>query len=428
MSGRILLLWPKTTYQAEDFLAAAKRAGVKVLIGSDRCHEIAKLWPTGQEPYYQAVPLDFRDLDAAVEQIRALSPSAVIPTDDHTSVLAAKAAAALGLSANPPRAAAAARNKKLLREALSAAGVPVPKWRAFPIESDPMHLDVGFPCVVKPLFLSMSRGVIRANDRQALAAAWTRTAALVRTPELAAKAPEAAGELLIEEFVPGFEVALEGMLASGELRPLAIFDKPDPLEGPFFEETIYVTPSRLPPATQDAIVDCAARGARALGLREGPVHAELRITPTSPVVLEIAARSIGGLCSRTLRFGAGLSLEDLIVAHALGRNVDTPRERAASGVMMLPIPRRGVLREVRGQTLAAQVPGVTGIEITALLGHEVVPLPEGASYLGFLFARGEGPAFVEAALREAYAKLAVDITPVLPVAGGGLPAPGGDAL
>ena len=416
MARRILLLWPKTTYQAEDFLAAAKRAGAEVVIGSDRCHEIAKLWPSGEEPYYQAVPIDFRDLDAAVAQIRALAPQAVIPTDDHTSVIAARAAEALGLPQNPPAAAAAARNKKMSRQLLSEAGVAVPRWRVFPIESDPMSLDVGFPCVVKPLFLSMSRGVIRADDREELAAAWARTAALVRTPELAAKAPEAAGELLIEEFVAGVEVALEGLLVRGELHPLALFDKPDPLDGPFFEETIYVTPSRLPQSTQDAIVTTAAKGAAALGLREGPVHAELRVsTCGAPVILEIAARSIGGLCSRTLRFGAGQSLEDLILAHALGHPIEPPREAAASGVMMLPIPHRGVLRAVHGADQAAAVPRVVDVRITAPLGHEVIPLPEGASYLGFIFARGESPAEVEAALRAAHAELQFEITPVLEV-------------
>ena len=413
---RILLLWPKTTYQAEDFLLAAKRAGAEVVIGSDRCHEIAKLWPSGQEPYYMAVPIDFRHPKKAVEQIRVLAPQAIIPTDDLTSELAARASAALGLPANPPDAAEAARNKKHSRERLSAAGVAVPRWRTFPIESDPMTIDVGFPCVVKPLFLSMSRGVIRADNPEELAAAWARTAALVKTPELAAKAPEAAGELLVEEFVDGLEVAVEAMLTGGELRVLAIFDKPDPLDGPFFEETIYVTPSRLPESTQLAIANVAAAGAAALGLREGPVHAELRIsTCGAPVVLEIAARSIGGLCSRTLRFGAGLSLEDLILAHALGHPVASPRESAASGVIMLPIPRRGVLREVRGADAAAKVPGIVDVQITAPLGQEVVPLPEGASYLGFIFARGETPAEVEAALRRAHARLLVDITPVLEV-------------
>ena len=416
MQRRILLLWPKTTYQAEDFLAAAKRAGAEVVIGSDRCHEIAKLWPTGEEPYYKAVPIDFRHPKKAVEQMRVLAPQAIIPTDDQTSELAARASAVLGLPANPPEAAAAARNKKLSRQLLSAANVAVPRWRAFPIESDPMTIDVGFPCVVKPLFLSMSRGVIRANNREELAAAWARTAALVKTPELRAKAPEAANELLVEEFVEGVEVALEGMLMGGTFHPLALFDKPDPLDGPFFEETLYVTPSRLPESTQLAIANVAATGAAALGLREGPVHAELRVsTCGAPVVVEIAARSIGGLCSRTLRFGAGLSLEDLILAHALGHPVTQPRESAASGVMMLPIPRRGVLREVRGTEAAAKVPGIASVHITAPLGHEVIPLPEGASYLGFIFARGRTPAEVEAALRHAHARLEIDITPVLEV-------------
>src|SRR2546426_1150489 len=221
---------------------------------------------------------------------------------------------------------------------------------------------------------------------------------------------ELAEALLVEEFIPGREVALEGLLTAGGLQTLALFDKPDPLDGPFFEETIYVTPSRLPAATQARIADVTLRACAALGLTEGPVHAELRVNDAGPWVVEVAARSIGGLCSRTLRFGTGMTLEELILRHALGWKIDSfDRERRAAGVMMIPIPRAGRLVAVRGQDAAEDVPGVEEIAITAHLGQELIPLPEGWQYLGFIFARGDSPEEVERALRRAHARLAFDI-------------------
>jgi biotin carboxylase len=262
-----------------------------------------------------------------------------------------------------------------------------------------------FPCVVKPLMLSASRGVIRADDEAQFVGAVRRLDRILQTSEVSVTG-EAARQILIERFVPGREVALEGLLVKGELHVLALFDKPDPLDGPFFEETIYVTPSRLPATVQAEIASCTSRAAQALGLQDGPVHAELRVNRHGPWVIEVAARSIGGLCSRTLRFGTGLSLEELILRHALGMEVPTlERERRAAGVMMLPVPRAGVLKEVRGQAEALAVPGIDEVAITAHPGQDLVPLPEGASYPGFIFARAESPERVEAALREAHRRL-----------------------
>jgi biotin carboxylase len=253
--------------------------------------------------------------------------------------------------------------------------------------------------------------VIRADDPSQFIAAFRRIETILRTPDVAAMGDEAR-QILIEEFVPGIEVALEGLLIKGELQVLALFDKPDPLDGPFFEETIYVTPSRLPATVQGAIADCTSRAAQALGLREGPVHAELRVNENGPWIVEVAARSIGGLCSRTLRFGTGMSLEELIIRHALGMEImSLQRERKPAGVMMIPIPRAGILQEVRGREEAEAVPGIEGIRITIPMGQEVVPLPEGTKYLGFIFARGETPERVEAALREAHRRLTFIITP-----------------
>ncbi|HEY1433771.1 MAG TPA: ATP-grasp domain-containing protein, partial [Thermoanaerobaculia bacterium] len=290
----------------------------------------------------------------------------------------------------------------------AAAGVPSPAHRVFRSEEDPRAAAarVRFPCVLKPTFLSASRGVIRADDAAGFVAAWQRIARLLAAPEVASRGGDAARQILVEDFVPGREVALEGILMEGALRVLALFDKPDPLDGPFFEETIYVTPSRLPDDVQRRCAAVAAHGARALGLRHGPVHAEMRVHQSEVWIIEMAARSIGGLCSRTLRFGTGFSLEALILSQALG--LETPpgeREAAAAAVMMIPIPRGGTLEAVRGLEAARAVSEVVEVTISAHVGQAIVPLPEGDRYLGFIFSRAPTPDRAEAALREAHARL-----------------------
>jgi biotin carboxylase len=246
--------------------------------------------------------------------------------------------------------------------------------------------------------------VIRCNTLEELDAARARIAAFWDGP------------LIVEEYVPGVEVALEGLLRDGKLEVLAIFDKPDALEGPYFEETIYVTPSRLPAPTLALVANATERAAHAIGLTEGPVHAEVRVHDEAAGnarvwVIEVAARSIGGLCARTLRFGAGISLEEVILRHAVGMPLDgLAREQSAAGVMMLPIERGGTLVEVRGREDALEVEGIVGLEITVPLGRTLTPLPDGDRYLGFLFARAESPAEVEAALREAASRIVMVIT------------------
>jgi biotin carboxylase len=289
--------------------------------------------------------------------------------------------------------------------------VPSPSFTLIRVDDDPRAAAgrVTYPCVLKPLVLSASRGVIRADDRAAFVAAFARIAAILRAPDVV-DLGAGTDEILVESFVPGIEVALEGLLERGALRALAVFDKPDPLDGPFFEETIYVTPSRHLEPVQAAIVDVTARAARALGLSDGAVHAELRLRPNpsgvEPVVLEIAARSIGGLCGRTLRFGTGMSLEELILRRALERPVASfERQRAAAAVMMIPIPRGGVLEEVRGLDEARAVDAIEDVTISLHKGQEVVPLPEGSRYLGFIFSRADTPDQAEAALREAHRHL-----------------------
>jgi len=413
---RVLLLTTPNTYRAQAFLAAAERLGAEVIVATDMPIELAESWG-------QRLGLDFQQTEQAVSRIVAFAAgrplSAIIAVDDSGSLLAARASAALGLPHNAPDAAEAARDKHIMRALLARAGVPSPPFRLCSTGDDPGALaeQVEYPCVIKPLRLNGSRGVIRADSPREFVAAARRLAALLDSID-PARGPK---PFLVEQFIPGFEVALEGLLDRGELEVLALFDKPDPLDGPFFEETIYVTPSRLPEATQAAIARCAAAAAAALGLREGPMHAELRVNAAGPWIVELAGRSIGGLCSKTLRFGTDASLEELILRQACGMPVESlGRTGAAGGVMMIPIPGAGLLRRVEGAAEAAAVPGVEEIDITAQLNYPIVPLPEGDSYLGFIFARGETPAEVEAALREAHGRLRFEIKPSIPLALEGL--------
>jgi biotin carboxylase len=409
---RLLLLLPATTYRAEAFLDAARKLKLAVVVGSKRA---AVLDDLGDAVF---LPLNLHDLDEAVRSViefaRTTPIDVVVGVDDHTTVVATAISAVLGLPHNPVSAVAAARNKHRMRELLHAQGVPVPRFVLFSVDDGPVTIaeKIAFPCVVKPISLSASCGVIRANNRDEFVAAFHRVATLLE--KLGEETVgEGAGKILVEDFVPGREVALEGLLTDGKLQVLALFDKPDPLDGPFFEETIYVTPSRLPAAVQQEIGSCAARAARTLGLREGPVHGELRVSDRSVWVIEIAARSIGGRCSRTLRFAAGMSLEEVILRHALRMDIPSlAREGQAAGVMMVPIPRAGMLEEVRGREKALAVPGIEDLEITAQPGDELVPLPEGTRYLGFLIARGETPEAVETALRDAHRQLKFVITPL----------------
>jgi len=406
----MLLMTPKT-YRAQAFVAAAERLGLEVVRVVDMPSELAAHWnyPLG---------VDFLDLEAATRAIVEFAASrpvdAILSVDDSASLLAARASASLGLPHNSPEAAEAARNKGRMRELLARGGVRAPEFRLCSTGDDFYGLAarVAYPCVVKPLMLSGSRGVIRADDPQQFVAAAARLKALLDSTD-PSSGPKS---FLVEDFVPGFEVALEGVLDRGRLKVLALFDKPDPLDGPFFEETLYVTPSRLPQAVQAAIAQCASDAARALGLREGPVHAELRVNDAGAWLIEVAGRSIGGLCSKTLRFGTDVSLEELILRQACGLGIESlDRERRAGGVMMIPIPEAGVLRRVDGEAEARAVPGVEDIQITTRLNNVIAPLPEGDSYLGFIFARGESPGEVEAALREAHRRLRFAIEPMIPL-------------
>jgi biotin carboxylase len=379
-----------------------------VTVASDEASAVEALNPEG------FVTLDFRDVEAAARRAADLSRerpfAAVVGVDDDTAVAAAAIAGALGLKHNDLASARAARHKGRMRDLLAAADVPAPSHQVFSrraTDGGQASRTATYPCVLKPTFLAASRGVIRANDAAEFVAAWQRIGRILDEPEVARRGGPCADEILVEDYVPGREVALEGLLTGGELRVLAVFDKPDPLEGPFFEETIYVTPSRLREDVRAAVASAAANAARALGLSEGPVHAELRVSDGEVFVLELAARSIGGLCSRTLRFGTGMSLEELILRHAIGMPAEAAREVSAAGVMMIPIRMSGLLERVAGLEEARAVPGIVEAHITLRPGQRLVPLPEGSRYLGFLFSRAGTPEEAEHALRAAHAKLEV---------------------
>jgi len=407
---RVLLVLPTTTYRTPDFLEAARRLGVNVTVASEKPSTLEGLNPEG------FLTLDLRNPEAAAREAARFAVrfpiDAVVGVDDDSTVPAAAVARALGLPANPVEAAMAAVHKPSMRERLARAGVSQPTHHLFDRAEKPEAVAgrIGYPCVVKPTYLAASRGVIRVDDPEAFVLAWRRIERILEDPEVRAKGGLWSREILVEDYLAGPEVALEGLLRDGELTTLALFDKPDPLEGPYFEETIYVTPSRLPPGLQERIARAAAAAAAAIGLVRGPIHAELRLPDGEPAVIEVAGRSIGGLCSRTLRFGTGLSLEELILRDALSLPIPPgDRARAAAGVMMIPIPKAGRLEEVAGVEEARRVEGIEDVVISAHAGDRVAPPPEGWRYLGFLFSRGETPAEAEAALRRAFALLRISI-------------------
>jgi biotin carboxylase len=416
--SRLLILSSKLGYQARSFADAAKALGVDVALATDRCHKIEDPWADG------AIAVRFDEPEEAARRI--VKQSLVRPVDgvialgDRPTSTAAHAARALGFAYNPPQAVEDCRSKLRQREILRDARLPVPAFFSFKLDKrvEKILPRVQFPCVVKPLRRAASQGVIRANSQEEFQAAVARIRKLLESPEVQVEREPENDRLLVERYIPGAEVSVEGLLTRGTLRILAIFDKPDPLEGPSFEETIYVAPSRLPDKTYDSVIECAEKTVQALGLTHGPVHAEFRVNDEGPWVLEVAARPIGGLCARAVRFGPqGMSLEEMLVRHALGMpGTDADREDDASGVMMIPVPKSGVLERVEGEEQARATPGIEDIQITARLHDFIAAWPEGSSYLGFIFARGKSPEEVEAALRQAHSQFRFEIVERLPVA------------
>ena len=395
----VLLIASTTGYQSQMFTEAAERLGIKLLLATDRCHVLEDPWGDG------AVPIRFDEPESAVEAIAERGAiTGIVALGDRAAVVAALIAKGLGVRYNSPASVEACHNKFLARERFRAAGLPVPHFERIPLNANPAEAAErwAYPCVLKPLTLSGSRGVIRANTPAEFVRAFERIRKLLECKP---------GYLQVEEFIPGMEFALEGILKNGELEVIALFDKPDPLDGPFFEETIYVTPSRLPKQSQLDITHATQRAVSALGLEHGPVHAEMRVNPTGVWMLEVAARPIGGLCARALP-----GLPERILTNAIGQEWRKNEATGpARGVMMIPIPRGGVLESVAGVEEALATPGIEDVVITAKIGQRLIPLPEGGSYLGFVFANAANPAEAERALREAHARVRFEILGTLPV-------------
>jgi len=404
--SRVLLLIPTISYRATDFLTAAYKLGVDVIVASNERQTLEDIAPG------HTLTLDFQNLAESVGKAVVFAHErpidAVVSTDEEAVILAAMISEALGLPHNLIASIETTRYKDQLRKMLTKAKVPTPTANCFLISDlvEKIARKATYPCVLKPIHLSASRGVIRADTPQEFKNAFLRITKILSDPQVKRQGKEAAQKILVESFIAGEEFALEGLLQNGRLTVLALFDKPDPLRGPFFEETIYITPSRLPPIVQEKIAVCAADACSAIGLKEGPVHAELRVNEKGPFIIEVAARSIGGICSRTLRFGLGVSLEEIILRHALIMPIDSlQRQSAASGVMMIPIPAEGILADVEGVDAASKIAGIEGVTIMIRRKQKVIPLPEGRRYLGFIFARGNSPDDVETALRKAHRTL-----------------------
>src|SRR5688572_8027472 len=411
---RVLLLATTTGYQIRTFGEAAERLGVKLVFASDRCDQLDDPWSD------HAIPVRFWDEAHSLETILAASHTTpihgIVVVGDRPAVLGARVAQALGLPGNPPEAVRTSRNKLATRRAFRDAGLLTPAFFDVSMKDDPATVSARcpYPAVIKPLALAGSRGVMRVDQASDFVWAFERLAGLLKAPDILNERDDVHGRALVESYIPGNEFAIEGVMTAGVFRPFVIFDKPDPLVGPFFEETIYVTPSRASLFVRQAIVDQVAAAAQALGLHHGPIHAECRVNTKGVYVLEIAARPIGGLCARAVRFdgpqGIRVPLEEVLIRHSIGEDLLpwTPSSDA-SGVMMIPIPRRGVYRGVQGVNDAAALDAIDDIRITAKTDELLLPLPEGRSYLGFIFASGKDPARVEQALRDAHAMLAFDI-------------------
>ncbi|MGA2813417.1 MAG: ATP-grasp domain-containing protein [Candidatus Acidiferrum sp.] len=431
-SKRVLLFASKLGYQTRSFAEAAQKLKVQLIYVTDRCHQLDDPWADRAIPVHFEKPAEAAQ--AVVEKVRPANIAGILALGDRPAHAAAFVARSLSIPFHHPAAAEACRSKLRTREVLRDAGLPVPWFRALTLDPspEPALLGITFPCVLKPLSLSASQGVIRANSREEFVAGAARIRKLLQTPEIQATREPRLNEVLVEGYVPGREVAVEALMTAGEMRVLAIFDKPDPLEGPYFEETIYVTPTRLAPQQIAAIESSLGASAAALGLSHGPVHAEFRLSELAgaredgdalaPVVwpMEVAARPIGGLCAQSLRFtmqGAeSIGLEELLLRHALELpGAEAERETQASGVMMIPVPRSGIFSAVTGEQEAKGTPKVTKLLITARVHDYIAAWPEGSSYLGFIFAAGETPDVVERALRRAHEKLHFQITPRLAV-------------
>jgi len=406
-SPRLLLIAQANSYRIAPYLHAAKRMGLEAMIASRGEFSLIS-------EVHDGLNVDLDNTEASLASILKEADKAsftgILGSDDSTVELAARAAQALGLPHNPPQAARLSRRKDLARAHLALAGCPVPIHSLIDLGKalQPQMAGLPWPCVIKPLNMSASRGVIRADDEAGFIAACQRIETIIAD----SKDDFEATHVLVEDYIDGIEVAYEGYLHNGELTTLALFDKPDPLQGPYFEETIYVTPSQLDDTTQAGIKQRVAQACTAYGLCTGPVHAELRVDDRDAWILEVAARTIGGDCARTLDNDNDFNLEELVISLAIGKPVQTKLPEEARGVMMIPIRKGGILRRVEGITAAREIDGIEQVDIIIREGNELVPLPEGNQYPGYIFARGNSSDEVIRALREACSRLNFVVAPI----------------
>ena len=413
-SATVLLLIPSHSYRTSDFMRAASDLDINVIVGIDTEFVVK----TDQE---SVIALNFSDPDKAAETISQFRPEididAILAVDDAGTLIAAKASQILELPHNSVSSVELTRDKYALRTALSVSRLPSPGYKLFDIaQSEDDLRDIGdsmkYPVVLKPRGLSGSQGIIRADSCIEFTEAFSRIKGILESENSREEcAADLLTSILVEDYVSGPEFALEGVLNSGDLTVLALFDKPDPLIGPFFEETIYITPTRYSDDVQVQIISTVQSACRNLGLTHGPVHAEVRLEDDEVFLIDLAGRSIGGLCARTLSFGSGLSLEEIILTHAVGDDINQlNRESLAAGVMMIPIPAAGIFQKVSGVDKAENISGIESVSIIPTSGDEVIPLPDGNEYLGFIFGKGKNPQTVEESLREAHDQLDFEIT------------------
>jgi len=407
---RLLLIAQANSYRIAPYLRAAKRMGLEAIIASRGEFSLIS-------EVHDGLNVDLDNLETSLASIleeAGKAPfAAILGSDDSTVELAALAAQALGLPHNPPQAARLSRRKDLARAHLALAGCPVPLHGLVDLGKalQPQITGLPWPCVIKPLNMSASRGVIRADNEAEFISACQRIKPIIAD----SRDDFEASHVLVEDYIDGVEAAYEGYLHNGELTTLALFDKPDPLQGPYFEETIYVTPSQLDDTTQAMIKQRVAQACSAYGLTTGPVHAEVRVDHRDAWILEVAARTIGGDCARTLDSGNDFNLEELVISLAMGKPVRARLGEEARGVMMLPIREGGILRRVEGITAARKVTCIEKVDIIIREGNELVPLPEGNQYPGYIFARGNSSNEVVCALREAWSRLDFVIAPVFKI-------------
>ncbi len=404
---RLLIIAPPGSYRLAPYLKAAKKLNLTALIASVSEYS---LLPRGCE----GIHINLNKPDQALKDILQLAKDkpfiGILGTDDTTIELASHVAAQLNLPHNPASATRLTQRKDLARDFLSKAGANIPWHKKIHIQDDIYALDdIPYPIVVKPLNLSGSRGVIRADSALELKQAIEKITPIIQDTY----DNEAKEFVLIEQYIAGVEIALEGLLHDNEMSTLAVFDKPDPLEGPYFEETYYITPSRLPFISLLSCQQEVLKSCQALGLITGPIHAELRIDENGkPWILEVAARTIGGDCGQSLKPSTKYSLEELVISYAIGEPIKPEPQQRSAGVLMIPVPKAGILKRVEGLTEARKVANITALTIDIPIGNEVHCLPESSSYLGFIFADADSPEEAEKALRQAHQHLTFVINPV----------------